>query len=222
MENKYLKCGRISEEKFRLLLKYFSKDFSATQTADLASISLRSVTDIYQKIRARIVELEIKQDMVDGEIEVDESYFGAQRIRGKRGRGASGKTPVVGLLQRNGKVYTQVINNCSREALLPIIKGKVLEGSTVYTDGWKSYDSLVLNGYKHYRIHHSENEFARGRNHVNGIESFWSYTKRRLRKFNGIRKDKFLLHLTESQFRWNNRGGIIYKLLLKKLRKNPL
>jgi transposase-like protein len=222
MENKYLKRARISEDKFRLLLKYFSKDFSATQTADLTSISLRSISDIYQKIRARIVELEIKQDMVDGEIEVDESYFGAQRIRGKRGRGASGKTPVVGLLKRNGKVYTQVINNCSREALLPIIKGKVLEGSTVYTDGWKSYDSLVLNGYKHYRIHHSENEFARGKNHVNGIESFWSYTKRRLRKFNGIRKDKFLLHLTESQFRWNNRGGIIYKLLLKELRRNPL
>ena len=160
--------------------------------------------------------------MVDGEIEVDESYFGAQRIRGKRGRGVSGKTPVVGLLKRDGKVYTQVINNCSREALLPIIKGKVLEGSTVYTDGWKSYDSLVLNGYKHYRIHHSENEFARGKNHVNGIESFWSYTKRRLRKFNGIRKDKFLLHLTESQFRWNNRGGIIYQILLKELRRNPL
>ena len=222
MRDKYLKRARISEDKFRLLLMYFSKDFSATQTADLTSISLRSVTDIYQKLRSRIVELEIKQDMVDGEIEVDESYFGAQRIRGKRGRGASGKTPVVGLLKRDGKVYTQVINNCSREALLPIIKGKVLEGSTVYTDGWKSYDSLVLNGYKHYRIHHQENEFARGKNHVNGIESFWSYTKRRLRKFNGIRKDKFLLHLTESQFRWNNRGGIIYQILLKELRRNPL
>ena len=222
MRNKYLKRARISEDKFRLLLKYFSKDFSGTQTADLTGISRITISNIYQKLRLRIVELETHQDMVDGEIEVDESYFGAQRIRGKRGRGASGKTPVVGLLKRNGKVYTQVINNCSREALLPIIKGKVLEGSTVYTDGWKSYDSLVLNGYKHYRIHHSENEFARGKNHVNGIESFWSYTKRRLRKFNGIRKDKFLLHLKESQFRWNNRGGIIYKLLLKELRRNPL
>lgn len=222
MRNKYLKYARVSEDKFRLLLKYFSEDFSATQTASLTNISRTTISNIYQELRLKIVGLEIQQDMVDGEIEVDESYFGAQRIRGKRGRGATGKIPVVGLLKRNGKVYTQVINNCSREALLPIIKGKVLEGSTVYTDGWKSYDSLVLNGYKHYRIHHSENEFARGKNHVNGIESFWSYTKRRLRKFNGIRKDKFLLHLKESQFRWNNRGGIIYKLLLKELRRNPL
>jgi transposase len=222
MNNKYLKRARISEYKFRLLLKYFSEDFSATQTASLTNISRITISNIYQELRLKIIELETQQDMVDGEIEVDESYFGAQRIRGRRGRGASGKTPVVGLLKRNGKVYTQVINNCSREALLPIIKGKILEGSTVYTDGWKSYDSLVLNGYKHYRIYHSENEFARGKNHVNGIESFWSYTKRRLRKFNGIRKDKFLLHLKESQFRWNNRGGIIYKLLLKELRRNPL
>jgi transposase len=203
-------------------MKYFGEDFSVTQTVSLTGISRITTSNIYQELRLKIIDLETQQDKIDGEIEVDESYFGAQRIRGKRGRGASGKTPVVGLLKRNGKVYTQVINNCSREALLPIIKGKVLEGSTVYTDGWKSYDSLVLNGYKHYRIHHSENEFARGKNHVNGIESFWSYTKRRLRKFNGIRKDKFLLHLKESQFRWNNRGGIIYKLLLKELRRNPL
>ena len=104
---------------------------------------------------------------------------------------------------------------------MPVIKGKVIEESTIYTDGWKSYDGLVLNGYKHYRIHHHENEFARGKNHVNGIESFWSYTKRRLLKFNGIRKDKFLLHLKESQFRWNNRKNI-YKLLLENFREKPL
>jgi transposase-like protein len=84
---------------------------------------------------------------------------------------------------------------------MPIIKGKILKKSTIYTNGWKSYYRLVLNGYKHYRIHHHENEFVLGKNHVDEIESFWSYTKRRLIKFNGIRKDKFLLHLKESQFR---------------------
>ena len=91
----------------------------------------------------------------------------------------------------------------------------------MYTDGWKSYDSLVLNGYQHHRIYHSKNEFARGKNHVNGIESFWSYTKRRLLKFNGIHKTQFLLHLKESQFRWNNRQNI-YRLLLKNFREKPL
>ena len=86
---------------------------------------------------------------------------------------------------------------------MPIIKGNILERSTIYTDGWRAYDRLILNGYDHYRVYHSHNEFARGKNHFNGIEFFWSFTKRRLNKFNGLSNDKFFLHLKESEFRWN-------------------
>ena len=186
------------------------------------NLSRKTINKLNHKFRVKIYKPEENQsNKINGEIEIDEAYFGAKRIRGKKGRGAKGKIPVIGLLKRNGKVFTQIINNCTRKELMPIIKGKILEKSTIYTDGWKSYDGLVLNGYKHYRIHHHENEFARGKNHVNGIESFWSYTKRRLIKFNGIRKDKFLLHLKESQFRWNNRQDI-YKLLLNNFREKPL
>ncbi len=97
---------------------------------------------------------------------------------------------------------------------MPIIQGKVLEGSTVYTDGWKAYDGLILNGYDHYRIFHSQNEFARGKNHVNGIESFWSFAKRRLAKFNGLKDKNFFLHLKESEFKFNHRQA---KDILKSL-----
>ena len=89
-------------------------------------------------------------DKEDGEFKLDESYFGAKRVRGKRGRGAAGKTPVFGLLKRDGKVYVEIVKNCTRDQLLPIIQGKILEGSTINTDGWKAYDSLVLNGYTHH------------------------------------------------------------------------
>ncbi len=130
-----------------------------------------------------------------------------------------GKIPVIGLLKRNGKVYTKIVKRCKRQDLMPIIKGKILEGSTVYTDGWKSYDGLVLNGYKHYRIYHSKDEFARGKNHINGIESFWSYTKRRLAKFNGLPKDKFLIHLKESEFRFNHKNKNLENELIKLLKK---
>jgi transposase len=88
---------------------------------------------------------------------------------------------------------------------MPIIQGKIREGSTIYTDGWKAYDGLLLNGYDHYRIYHSKNEFARGKNHVNGIESFWSFAKRRLAKFNGLTDKNFFLHLKECEFRFNYR-----------------
>ena len=69
------------------------------------------------------------------------------------------------------RAYAQIVENCNRQELMPVIKGKILEESTIYTNSWKSYDGLVLNGYKHYRIHHHENEFTRGKNHVNEIES---------------------------------------------------
>lgn len=224
MRNRYLNHSHISEKKFREVLRYFAKDFTADQTAGLTHISRVSVNRLYAQFRLRIAALLGGNGKLGGEVEVDESYFGARRVRGKRGRGALGKVPVVGLLKRHGKVYTQIISNCSREELMPILKGKILSKSTVYTDGWKSYEGLVFNGYKHYRIHHSENEFARGKNHVNGIESFWSYTKRRLLKFNGIHKSKFLVHLKESEFRWNMRISHvnIYQELLDNFREKSL
>ena len=72
--------------------------------------------------------------------------IGAKRVRGKRGRGAAGKTPVFGLLKRGGNVYVSVVPNCSREELMPIIQGKILEGSEIHTDGWRAYNGLILTG----------------------------------------------------------------------------
>ncbi len=95
----------------------------------------------------------------------------------KEGEAPQEKTPVFGLLKRNGNVHVESVQNCSKSALMPIIQGKILEGSTIHTDGWKAYDGLILNGYDHYRVFHSQNEFARGKCHVNGIESFWSFAK---------------------------------------------
>ena len=118
----------------------------------------------------------------------------------------------------NGKVFVEVVDNCSREQLMPIIKGKILSGSTVYTDDWKAYDGLILNGYDHYRIFHSHNEFARGKNHVNGIEAFWSFAKRRLAKFNGIASHKFNLYLKECEFRFNFRNDDLYAIMLSILK----
>ena len=76
----------------------------------------------------------------------------AKRVRGKKGRGAAGKTPVFGLLKRDGRVYVEVVKNCTKEQLMPIIQGKILEGSIINTDGWKAYDGLILNGYTHHRV----------------------------------------------------------------------
>lgn len=199
------KRAKINTRKFRLIVYCFCDDFTALDTSKLVKVNRHTVEDYFNRFRRVIYKQSLRVKKFNGEVEIDESYFGPTRVRGKRGRGAGFKIPVVGLLKRNDKVYTKIITDCTKEELLPVIKGKILTGSTIYTDGWTSYDSLVLYGYKHKRIHHGENEFARGINHVNGIESFWSYVKRRLRKFNGVPKDKFLLYLKESEWRFNHR-----------------
>ena len=207
MKNRYCKSSKLSEAKFRLVMKCFALDLTATQTAELVSISRNSINLLFS-----------------GEFEADESYFGATRVRGKRGRGAGKKKVVFGLLKRNGNVYVQVVPNAKAVTLQAIILGRADIESVIYTDGWAGYDGLVALGYeKHYRVEHGKDEFSKGSgNHINGIESFWSYAKHRLTKFKGITSEKFELHIRETEFRFNNRNADLYKLLLKMLRKNPL
>ena len=67
--------------------------------------------------------------------------------------------------------------------------------------------------------YHTKDEFVRGKSHINGIESFWSFSKRRLGKFNGLKDEKFLLHLKECVFRWNHKGKNLNKIIWKMFKK---
>ena len=224
MSNKYISHSKISEQKFRYILRLFCLDIEAKKTAELSGISRPTINKIYDAIRKIIVEdCERLSPFETGEIELDESYFGARRVRGIRGRGAQGKTPVFGMLKRNGNVYTQIVKNCSMNELMPVIGRLASKDSSIYTDGFKSYDGLANYGYKQlYRIKHSDNKFANGKNHINGIENFWGLAKVRLAKFRGIHKNKFYLHLKECEFRYNIRNKNMYLYLLKLIKKNKL
>ena len=224
VKNKYVIRSRISEAKFRQIILLFSEDLSATQISHLTSLSRQTINKYLTAIRLRILELSLLQsDPLVGQIEVDESYFGARRVRGKRGRGAKGKTIVFGLLKRGDQVYTEIVPDCSSATLQRIIKGKTSIDSVIHSDGWRGYNGLVDFGYKkHFRVHHSKNEFARGNSHINGIESFWGYAKNRLVKFKGMDKSMLNLHLKECEFRFNNRKQDIYKVLLGMFRKESL
>lgn len=221
--NRYYRRSKISERKFRQLVRHFALDFTASDVAKLTGLTRKSVTSIFLRVRVRIAEECERQSPFGGEVEVDESYFGARRVRGKRGRGASGKTIVFGVFKRNGCVYTEVVPDCRKRTLLAVIRGRVTLDAVVHSDGWRGYDGLVDVGYaKHFRVHHGRNEFARGTAHVNGIESFWSHAKRRLQKFNGVPARTFYLHLKECEYRFNNRNKELNKLLLKLLERHPL
>ena len=222
--NPFYRRSRISAKKFRQLLRLFALDLTATDAAQLTGLTRKTVTTIFLKIRERIAdECERASPLSSGEVEVDESYFGARRVRGKRGRGASGKTIVFGLLKREGRVYTEIVPDCKKATLQAIIRGRVAPEAVIHSDGWRGYDGLVDVGYaKHYRVHHGQNEFVRGNSHVNGIESFWSYAKHRLQQFHGVAPERFYWHLKECEYRFNLRKNNVYAELLKLLRIHPL
>ena len=224
MKNKYVHRSKISEGKIRLIIKGFALDLTATQTSDLAGVSRNAVNRMYTAMRHRIATYNRPTDLVVGEFEADESYFGARRAKGKRGRGAGGKTIVFGIYKRNGKVYTEIVPDVKSKTLQSIIRGRADIESVIHTDGWRGYDGLVDLGYeKHFRVNHGNDEFSRGcGQHINGIESFWGYAKHRLVKFKGISKKAFQLHLLETEFRFNNRDLDLYKFFLKEFRNNPL
>jgi len=94
--------------------------------------------------RALIADFCERESRFSGATECDESYFGSRYQSGKRGRGAENKHIVFGIYKRNGKVYTGIVKNVRARTLQAIIKGGVSFDSTVYTDGFRSYDSIVI------------------------------------------------------------------------------
>jgi transposase len=208
--------ARISRAKFRQLLKLFALDLTATQVTALTGLNRNTVNRYLTLIRQAVAAHCERESPFSGEVELDESYFGARRVRGKRGRGARGKTIVFGIYKRNGRVYTEIVPNCKKASLQAIIRGKVELTAAIHTDGFRSYDGIVHMGYrKHYRVRHDRDEFARGSAHINGIEGFWGMAKTRLVKFRGMSRSTFYLHLKECEFRFNHRDEDLYRLLLK-------
>jgi transposase len=222
-KNRYVCRSHISEAHFRQFVRLFALDLEATKIAHLTKLSRRTVNRYVQALRRRMAAACERHAPFRGQVELDESYFGRRRVRGKRGRGASGKTIVFGLFKRNGYVYTEIVPNAQKRTLLRVIRGHVALSSVLHSDGWRGYDGLVDLGYrKHFRIQHHLNVFADRRTHINGIESFWSTAKTRLARRRGVRAEYFYLHLKESEFRFNHRRDNLYRVLLDLVRKDPL
>jgi transposase len=208
-------------------MKCFCADLSATQTAQLVGVNRNTVNVWFMQFRVILAAFQEEQvQQSSGEFELDESYFGGPRKkihaedRRKRGRGAENKIPVFGIKKReDGTVYTKIIENASKTTLFPIIKELIVKHeSTIYTDKFRTYDGLVFDGYKHYRINHSKKYSNRKGIHINGIENFWGYSKQRLAKFHGLSRKNFYFHLKECEFRYNKKHDML-KVLTTRLKE---
>ena len=209
-----MRKSRLSWHKQSRLIELFVAGSTARTSAQLVSVNKTTAAYYFHRLRELIYLHCEDAGLLEGEIEVDESYFGGTR-KGKRGRGAAGKVPVFGLLKRNGKVYAAIIPDAKTHTLMPIIREKVKPDSIVYSDCWRGYNALDVSEFKHYRINHSE-LFADKHNHINGIENFWNQAKRHLRKFNGVPREHFHLFLKECEWRFNNSDP---KVQLKQLKQ---
>ena len=208
--DKRVKCKhchkKYSLRKLRIDLKvlyYFYLEVSARKCAKELGLDYETVLKRYAVFRKVIIQYsENEFRKLRGLVEADESYFGGKR-KGNRGRGAFNKQAVFGILERKGSVYTAVVSDVSAATLLEHIKRNTRKGSVFYTDDFKSYKDLKHYG-KHNRVKHSKT-FGKGRNHINGIEGFWSFAKERFHKYHGINKQNYPEYVKEMEFRFNHR-----------------
>jgi len=198
------------------LIKLFELEVPAFKAAVQSGVSYPTALKAFDLIRYSILaSADDAQKLLGGEIELDESYFGGRR-KGRRGRGAGGKVPVFGIYERNGVVRVEVVTDVSARNLLNMTIKTVRRGSIVYTDRFRSYDTLMFCGYRHLRVDHGK-RFVTGKVYINGLEGFWSYAKQRLIKFHGVSKEKFPLYLKEMEFRFNNRNHDLFLLLTQRI-----
>ena len=137
MKNKYAKRSRISEAKTREVVRYFAADPTALQAAALSGLNRNTVNRLYRAPCGNASCLPAKPSApLFGTAEIDESFFGARRVKGRRGRGACGKTIVFGIFERQGQVYTEIVPDCSKPTLQSIIRGWVDPRTVINSDGW--------------------------------------------------------------------------------------
>lgn len=208
---------QLSMETWLHVVKLFALELSARKISRELGISYPTIHRACMIIRLAIFwgNPDAEAIMTSGEIELDESYFGGKR-KGNRGRGAAGKVPVFGILTRGGRVYVEVVPNVTAATLVGITEKVVRKGSIIYTDKYRSYDTLMCCGYSHMRVDHSK-YYVRGRVHVNGLEGFWSWAKERLFKHHGISKRWFPFYLKELEFRYNHRADDLFELLVARM-----
>lgn len=191
-----VRTGSIFEGSKVELRKWFQAAYEITTSKKgISSVELSNRIGVSQKTawfinhRIRTMLSDTQPELLDGMVEIDESYVGGKnknrhkdkKIEGSQGRSAADKTPVVGLVERGGRVITFVTQNTDAETLHQIIDNNVADGATIVTDAYRSYNG-INDAYKHIRVKHEDGGYVvvegDTKYHTQNIENFWSQLKR--------------------------------------------
>ncbi len=192
------------------LITAHKKGISSHQLARDLKITQKTAWFVLQRVR---FAFQPSQEKFSGVVEIDETFVGGKEKNKHaskknslaRGRSVIGKTPVLGIIERGGKVYALPVTDTKAKTLLPIMRDKVEQGSTVYTDEWVSYKSLKKD-FNHGVIRHNASEYVNGDIHTNSIEGFWALFKRGiLGIYHHTSYEHLHRYVDEFTFRYNNR-----------------
>lgn len=192
---------------------------SAKQLERELGVTYKTAWRMFTLIRSRLDEGGDAFGSNGGNVEVDETYVGGVR-KGKRGRGASGKTAVVGAVERGGKVKAQVVSNTQAETVIPFVENTVDTTATVHTDEYPVYNKLGKRGYDHKRIRHQDGKFVVGNVHTNSIEGFWAQVKNAVSGVHhGVAPEYLQQYVNEYAFRYNHRKDVapMFRIFLKRV-----
>ena len=203
----------LNKHQWKHLLKWFLRCQSVNTVCEETGISKYKILKALNTVRQVMVK--DLPTVFEGIVEVDETYLGGQwknkrksvkakQKPSKRGFGTT-KQPVFGILCRSGRVYAELVDDTQAQDLIPIITKQVKPGTRICSDTYRSYTGLAAKGYVHRTVNHSQHEYAKGKNHINGLEGFWGYLKRQLASRGGIRRERLPLYLAEYVWRYNNR-----------------
>lgn len=209
----------ISNSVLKQIISEFLLEHSTNIILERVSVSKYKLLKILTLLRTEISK--DVPEVFEGTVEVDETYLGGQMKNKKLGkrleiklnhqkyiRGfGTIKQPVFGILCRSGKIWARLIDKTEAKDLQPLIEKQVKKGSTVCSDTWRGYTGIATKGYVHRTVEHREQEYSNKKgNHINGLEGFWGYLKRKLAAKGGIRKEKLPLYLGEYVWRYNHRN----------------
>ncbi|MBW1789731.1 MAG: hypothetical protein JRK53_24470 [Deltaproteobacteria bacterium] len=225
MRNKYIRRSKLSEGKFRELLRCFCLDLDAVQIAALVRLNRNTVNRYLRLIRQRI------SDLCESSTPFGSRNAFEARLTGVRIPHASGiqellnpAPPVFGVMEKDGHVFTEILPQPVQAVLKSLLSSGMRLRDTAHILRFRGYGALMyFRCAKPYSL--TDNRRFSVFNQSDRAEplwQYWLYTRKRLSKFQGIPKSTFGLHLKECDFRFNTRGKDINSMLLTEFRKRPI
>jgi transposase-like protein len=185
------------------------------QLAKEIGVTQKTAWFMAQRIRA-CFGVENNNDL-EGIVEADESFYGGKnknrhadkKVKNSQGRSFKDKTPIVGLIERGGKMTAVVVKDTKRETIQPIIRQYVAKGSILISDDWMGYNGIESH-VNHYSIKHSDKGYKHDYDssviHTNTVEGAWKIMKNSLRDmYNYVSRKHLQVYVDEFVFRYNLR-----------------